>query len=372
MTAKTQFPPNTVPSRRRLSVGRCLTGSISLLSLILILTNADVAIASMTRGLHMCAKTVIPSLFPFMVISELIVQGGVGNAFGRLLSRPMRWLFGVSGAGACAVLLGSLCGFPIGAKTAVSLYDRGELSRTELETVLTFSNNPSSAFLISAVGLSLYGSRTVGVMLEGAVLLSSLLIGIAGKRRYLSAPGTSITGELPSFRISFLTNAITSAAQSMLVVCAYVLFFSSLLGCLAHVLEAFSPVPALVALLFSAFELTGGVSLAAGVPNTTLSLAISAFAVGWSGLSVHMQILSLCGGRGISFKPYFIAKLIQGLLCTAILLLLIRLFPSESLRNAHTVMLPFPAVTYPPVAAILTHGGFLFGTLRLIGRRLFR
>lgn len=148
--------------RRYPSFGQVFFCLMSTFCFVLILRNPDVAIEYMGRGLSLCARTVIPSLFPFMVISELMVRSGAGESLGRLFSRPMRYLFGLSGAGCTAVVLGSLCGFPVGARTAVALYDRNAISRRECEHLLTFCNCPSSAFLVTAVGVSLFGNRRLG------------------------------------------------------------------------------------------------------------------------------------------------------------------------------------------------------------------
>ena len=133
------------------------------------------------KGLVLCSGTVIPSLFPFMVISELIVSSGVGISISRFLRRPMRAIFGVSEAGAATFLLGAVCGFPIGAVTSVSMYDQGVISKDELEHIMIFCNNPGSAFVISVVGTSLFGNKMLGLLLYGSVILSSVLVGIIGR-----------------------------------------------------------------------------------------------------------------------------------------------------------------------------------------------
>ena len=65
--------------------GQLCFGFFALFCLLLILRNPDTAIEYMTSGLRLCARTVIPSLFPFLVLSELIVSGGIG----RILLRPV-------------------------------------------------------------------------------------------------------------------------------------------------------------------------------------------------------------------------------------------------------------------------------------------
>ena len=311
LRAKSKRVSDTLPS-----FGQLAFLGISLFSLALILRNAQLAMTYMSRGLQLCVTTVIPSLFPFMVLSELLVSSGAARGLGRLLSRPLRALFGIGGEGGCALLLGLFCGFPVGTKCAVSLYRRGALSRGQLSHLLTFCNVPSSAFLINAVGLSLFGERRVGLLLYGVTLLSALLVGLLGRRLFVSdslVPEPTPPTDPPHGGITLFTDAISSSALSMLSVCAFVVFFTTLSGTMEHLLAALGLSDVVAALLYGILELTGGVAHAASLP-APLSLCLCAFFAGWSGLSVHMQIISLCADTGISFRPYLLAKLAQGLL----------------------------------------------------------
>ena len=311
-----------------LSPRQMIFAFMSLFSLALILRNSDVAIEYMSAGLRLCAVTVIPSLFPFMVLSDLVVSSGAATLLGRLLGRPMRFLFGVSGEGGCAVILGALCGFPIGAKTAVAVYDSGRISKWELERLLTFSNIPSSAFIISAVGVSLFGSRAFGYTLYAATLISAAIVGIAQNifsRKKESPRAEERLPRQPSSRggglcVGDFTGAVTSSAMGIIKICAFVVFFSAFLGTLSSALDAVTLPPQLSALVFGLFELTGGMAEAAALPYEHGTL-IAAFISGWSGFSVHFQIMSICSDRGISFKPYFAAKLAQGVVAAALVFL---------------------------------------------------
>ena len=311
-------------ARRLLSPNQLAFALMSVFSLLLILRNAELAISAMSEGLRLCAHTVIPSLFPFMVISELIVSTGAVRPLGRLLARPFRWLFGIGGESGCAVLLGLLCGFPVGAKSALSLYRQGRIDRRELEHLLTFSNNPSSAFLISTVGSSLFGDRSFGLLLYVISLCSALLIGVFGKllrKDSFSEAGYAappISYHSAPRGILCFTQAVTSSALSMLYICAFVVFFAAFTGTLAQLLSAWELPEPVSALLFGLFELTGGVSRAA-LCDLPLSEYLCAGIVGWSGLSVHFQMMSLCGEDAVSFRAYFPAKLLHGFLNIALL-----------------------------------------------------
>lgn len=321
------------------SAGKMLYAFMSVFSLAVILRNSDVAIEYMSRGLRLCAVTVIPSLFPFMVISELIVVSGVGEALGRLLSRPVRTLFGISGVGASSIILGTLCGFPVGAKTAISMYDRGAVSREEAARLMMYCNNPSSAFIISAVGVSLFGSRRFGVALYFITLLTALLIAIFARliSGDISTPTPVSQKDDRHLSVTSFTSAVSSAALGMLTVCAYVVFFSTLIGALGCLLSSLSLPHGVNALIYAIFEISGGVSEASAVASPILAMLLAAFAVGWSGFSVHFQILSLADGRNISFRPYFLAKLIQGVLSMLFTYLYVRFAAPDILNSAKSV-----------------------------------
>ena len=321
----------TLGKRTSFSAGDTAFALLSIFCFILVMKNSSAAIEYLGRGLSLCATTVIPSLFPFMVISELLVRSGVGNVLGRFLAPVMRRVFNLSGAGCTAAFLGSLCGFPIGAKTAVSLYDSGAISKSETEHLMTFSNNPSTAFLINAAGISLFGSKSLGVLIYFSVLASGLLVGFLARFFIHSDPIPLPSEKNKSHRdggIEAFTSSISGAAGSMLVVCAYIIFFSALTGALSDMLSFFSGIgDGINAIIFGFFEISSGISHAAKVNDTFAAAVLCALIAGWSGLSVHFQIISIGSGRGLSFKPYIIAKLFQGLLAAALTAALLIIFP---------------------------------------------
>ena len=296
----------------------------------LLLIFSDTAINYMKKGLALCAVAVIPSLFPFMVISDLTVRSGIGIKVSRVLRFPMRLLFGVNEAGASAYILGALCGFPIGALTLVKTYEKGEMSKCELERLMTFCNNPGSAFVISAVGVSLMGDKRIGILIYTSVLLSSVLIGIAC--RFIYPKATRIHTKESQSKVGLsatdFTDSMRSSALSMLGVCSYVVFFSSIIGCVGAIVKMLGAPDELTATIFGFFELSSGVSAASAVGNRETATVLCALFTGWSGLSVHFQIMSVCMGNDISFKPFIIAKAVQGILCATFTYIVIKLFPS--------------------------------------------
>ena len=316
----------------RLTRGQMLFCLMSIFAMVMTFALSEVAIEAMEEGMRLCVSTVIPSLFPFMVFSELLVDSGAAKILGRCLGGGAARLFGISREGAVAVIMGFLCGFPIGSRSALSLYERGRISRGETEHILSFCNTPSSAFLISAVGVSLFGSQRLGVALYASCILSSVTVGVLGRGFFRASKrknefclsASDITLESEGF-IASLTRAVKDASGSILGVCAFVIFFSALVGYLRFFADGMGLSKEFTALLFGFFEMTGGVGEAARLlPGA--AIACAAAITGWSGISVAFQFVGVCREHSFSLKPYFVSKLACAALNTLFTCSLVRIF----------------------------------------------
>ena len=101
-------------------------------------------------------------------------------------------------------------------------------------------------------------------------------------------------------------------------------FFSAITGTVEQMLERLSLPELWHVLLNGSLELSGGVSTAATISSPFLKPLLIAATVGWSGLSVHFQIMTVCSSHDISCKPYIIAKAAQSVICAALMMLLMK------------------------------------------------
>ena len=262
----------------------------------------------MQEALRLCARSVIPSLFPFMVVTSVLLSLGFGELAAPWLAGLMEPLFRVPGAGSAALLLGLVGGYPIGAQTAAELYRDGLVSREEAERMLAFCNNSNPVFLISVLGAGVFGSVRAGVWIWLIHVFSALLTGLAFRGTGAGAR-PSRTADRPVFRamglIPAFVGAVRSSVSGMLSVCGFVAFFYVLahplaalggrLGpCLVGITELFSLTPLLTPDRF-------GFILAAG-------------AAGWGGISVLCQTLAVLEGSGLRLRNCLLGKAVQGLL----------------------------------------------------------
>ncbi len=287
---------------------------------ILFFKNTQATSEWVSNGLSLCVKRLIPSLFPFMVVSSLLSTAEVGASLFTVLSKPLGALLGIGAHGTRALLIGWLCGFPVGAKCASRLFHEGYIGEEEYGTLLCVCSTPSPAFVIGSVGTSLLGSPARGILLYSVSLISSLTVGTilcVGKSKHRDTqPARKTNGSYISFSQS-MTSAVSDAGLGMLNICAFVVFFSTFLGALDGIISPLGPPRAVRVLIFCFFELTSGIEGICSL-GTQKVLPLVSLAIGWSGLSVHFQTMSICGDMGKYTSRYFAFHVLKSALCFAV------------------------------------------------------
>ena len=258
------------------------------------------------NGLALCLQTVLPSLFPFFVLSSLLVASGMAERFGRMLAPVMRPVFYLGGAGAGALALGLVGGYPVGARTTAELYRAGALTKPEAERLLSFCNNAGPGFILGVCGGAVLHDARAGLYLYLVHVASAVLTGVLLRR--LTAAECAASRPHPRARGNSLAAAFPAAVRDSFLsawsVCGFVVIFAVILRLAALALPAR---PLLVGFL----ELTNGVlSLRAGRGGFVLCAVF----LGWGGVSVHAQTLSVLEGTDLSPKLYFVGKMLQAAL----------------------------------------------------------
>ena len=271
-----------------------------------LLRSGDVHAAT-EYAVRLCVFSLLPALFPFFILTDLLISLGFPAVIGRVLRRPMEQLYRIGGSGSSALVLGFLGGYPTGARTVASLYMSGELSRDEAERLPAFSNNGSPAFLIGFVGGEVFHDTGIGLCLwlihVASALLTGLLFRGRGALRRRALPPQK-QEPLPGL----LLHAVSTALSSFLSVCSVVLLFSvlsfPLQGC---------------GFLSCLLELTGGLSR---LPASPLGFAAAGFFCGFGGLAVQLQSLAFLLPAGLSPRNLLLGKLCHGLLAGLLSLLI--------------------------------------------------
>lgn len=289
------------------SMRRRILPTLSLLGVmaLLLLCSADAAQA-VRDALALCVQSVIPALFPFFVVSSLFIDLGCAAVLGRSLAPIMRWLFGVSGAGGTAFLLGIIGGYPVGGRTAGELYRSGQCEREECERLLAFCNNAGPSFILGIAGLGCFGSVRVGAWLYLIHVGAAVMVGLLFRStsRQMGRPEKT---ETPRWADA-LIEAVRGGAMSMVSICAFVVFFLVIL----RLFSRFTGIQH--GAILGIVEMTNGILRLA---NDRRGFIWAAGLLGWGGLSVHCQTAAVLSGSGLSLKRYFIGKALQAAISMA-------------------------------------------------------
>lgn len=295
-----------------------------------LLTHPRTSFNAVDGALRLCLKTLIPSLFPFMIAGEILILSGFPDTAQRCLGKNFYRIFGLDGKGAAAFVIGAFCGFPVGAKTAVSLYTSGDITKEDAERLAGISNNAGLGFLVSGVGAGIWESAELGVFLYlaqliAAILTGTLLFGLKKRRSGSTAnDGYDVTHNEDFTLSGAVSSAVSSATMSILKVIGFVVFFEVMLSALSEVLISVGVSTLTVSLICAFTEISSGVKYLHALslipsPLWTAAAKILTFTFSaFGGLSVYMQYCAFATPVGLSTKTYLKAKLTQAAICTLI------------------------------------------------------
>lgn len=303
---------------------------------LLIFSNAN--LASAKSGLALWANSVVPSLLPFFIATELLGYTNVISVLGKLLNKFMRPIFNVPGEGAFPFIMGIISGYPMGAKIVSNFKKQGICTNEEAERLIAFTNNSGPLFIIGTVGIGLFKDTKTGILLFITHILACLTVGFifrwwkSGRKKRSSKSETLPNNTTERVSLSnlgeILARSIMSAINTVLLIGGFIVLFSVIIsilensGIISIISNFIKPIlnvmhiPTSYAdgIITGIIELTNGVCNIASIPNKSIStnIIICAFLLGFGGISITLQILSITSKAKISIKPYIIGKLLQG------------------------------------------------------------
>ena len=262
-------------------------------------------------GLQLWATSVVPSLFPFFVATELLMHTNMVTLLGNLLNPLMKPLFNVRGEGAFAFIMGIISGYPVGAKIASNFRQNNICSKEECERLLSFTNNSGPLFIIGTVGILMFGNTSIGILLFITHLLACITVGFLfrywkkGKSTVNSTSSSNIinsTKKTASFSNlgETLAESITSSISTILLIGGFVVIFSSIISILkaSGLLNGFTLLLAPIfkflnvdttfiqGILTGILEITNGINIISSIACKKISLNIifAAFLLGFGGI----------------------------------------------------------------------------------------
>lgn len=303
-----------------------------------LLLNQKLVSGGVRDGVRLCFEVIIPSLFPFMVLSGFVALSRASLAVNAALT-PVTALLRLPKAAAAPLLAGFTGSYPVGARTLASMVREHRITPEDASRMLCFCVNAGPPFLLCAVGAGMLGSRNLGLMLLAAQVGSALIIGLFMGFFARKTPRDNTAPPSTSFRpyTVCLVGAVNDACAGMLSICAFVVLFSAvsavftagggasvLAGVIARILP-FADIRLINGVITGVLEVTTGCKALAECGY--MGVMCIAGLISFSGISVIFQVLAAIHGSGIKAGGFVLSRFAHSALTYGIFALLMRIFP---------------------------------------------
>lgn len=276
-------------SRKRISAVGAAFG------MLMLILDGQTALSGGQEGIALCLRTVIPSLFPFFILSPLLISNLDGNWL-----RPVGRLCGIPKGAESLLLVGFLGGYPTGAQCVAQAAGNGQLSAPQAQRMLAFCNNAGPSFLFGMVS-QLFPRPGYAWLLWGIHIVSAIFVAMI-------LPGEkSNTANLSPAKMT-LPQALSKAVHTMALVCGWVIFFRICIAFICRWFLWYLPQTAQI-LLIGILELSNGCWALGEIGQISLRFLICSGILAFGGICVSLQTRSVTAN--LSLKGYFLGKLLQ-------------------------------------------------------------
>lgn len=270
-------------------------------------------------GLHTWYENMIVSLFPFMVLMNLLLKSGFSKICIKPFSILLRPFLKNTDYAIFVLFFGFLCGFPLGAKCAVELYKKGELSKENTEYLLAFANNIGPSYMLGffvakicpdvpvpAALFILYGIPFIyGLFLRYTIYRTAIDRELYNYTRFCCE--TASRFETQSL-LTVLPDAVSDSLRQIALLGGYMILFNAL-RIIPHIF--FSSIPFLYSVSQSLLEISGGLlCIKQSVSDPVMQIPALFATFSFNGFCCHFQTFSLMQGTALSKQKYMLHKLI--------------------------------------------------------------
>lgn len=290
------------------------------------ITASNKVIESVNFSISIWKDNLFPTLFPFFVVSSLLLNYGFVDILGNLLSKPMNKLFHLPGCCGFVLAISLVSGFPSGAKYTKDLVENNLITIKQAEQLLTFTHYSNPLFILGMIGSILLNNQKLAYLIMIAHIVSGLLVGIIFREKnYYSCENMQKKSNKTSKTFGqLLTDSIMSSLNTMFLLLGIVTIFLIISTIIKNIV---SLPPILSTIVSGILEMTQGVKLASLMQTSELiKIIIITGIISFGGLSVHMQVLGIISEQKIRYKYFFLARIIHSILAMLLVSIIYILF----------------------------------------------
>lgn len=282
----------------------------TLVSLVLFRQQTNQAV---TEGIQQCIYVIFPSLFPFFILVNLLLETEFPTLLSYKCKKIMARFFHADAGGTTAVVLSLLGGYPVGAKTAAELCQNGKISTTEAECLLSFCNNTGPAIFFGLAGSLLFNGLFIPLLLYFIHIFSAFLTGYTLRPKQwgmVDSKPMEVNTSKPK-----LTEAIWDSFGSTVKICAFVIAFRIVIELGEKILLMVFPVinqyPVVFAVFAGILDLPNGIAALTEIKSLPIQFLLCSVFINWGGLCIHLQTKAVVEPAKLSLKRHCIGKMVQ-------------------------------------------------------------
>ena len=312
---------------------------IFLIILILLLTFSKENFLSVKKTTTTFFSSVLPSLFPFILFTEILLNCNILDSVSNYLGKITSKIFKTSRSSTPSIIIGFLCGFPMGATSVINALKKNKIDRTQAEKLLMFVNNCNPAFILSTIGIGVFLNLRIGLLLLISHYLSAIILGIIfSKKTFYNIIHKNdknlnryeknihnldkIEENLTFF--DSVKSAIVKAFFTLDIIFGFMIIFNLIFSQIETLLTSININKNILHILSGIFEMTqGSINVFSSDFSICSKIYLISFILSFSGLCVISQIYSVISKYKFSFKNLFISKLLHGIFSTIITYILI-------------------------------------------------
>lgn len=300
-----------------------ITIIITLFLLYLIIINKSFVLLSVNNSLNLWIKNLVPTLFPFFIISDILINYNIINYIPKFIKNKCISLFNITENMLTIFLLSIVSGFPSNARNAKTMYENKQITKEEANHILIFSHFANPAFILTTVSI-LLNNKKIGLIILLSQYLSNIILGILFRNSF-KKNNINIKKEYKEKNFSnILINSIKKSINSILLICGIITMFLLVVTLLINILNLNNYNETIIK---GIFEITLGIESLnlLNIPLIYKTVLASIF-ISFGGISVHMQVKAELIDTDIDYHYFFIGRIYQMLLSGIITYIIFILF----------------------------------------------
>jgi len=287
-----------------------------------ILYNSLEIMESIRLSFSICINNLFPSLIPFMLLSNILINYNFVNDISDIFKSLMTRIFKVNKNCAFAFIMSIMSGTPSNGKYLKDLLNNNLISIKDCQSCLNFCHFTNPIFILGTIGYTFLNDKKLGLIILISHYLGSILIGIAKIDKIdINHRCFNVKKEKKSF-ISILTTSINNTISTLLLIMGIIttcLIFTCIINNVIHLNDNYK-------FIYGFIEVTQGLKyISLSNFDIELKAIISTFLISFGGFCIHAQVFSILDNKKIRYYPYFISRLIHGIISSLITFFLINL-----------------------------------------------